>query len=265
MKKRDKAEKLSNLYRHASSGEKLTFCVVSLLSLIALVYCAARGDILNISICLTVIASMFVPRLLEWLFQIRFTQGMRITIMLFIAVGCLGGSILEFYTRFSQWDTVLHLGCGFGMALVGYFLPDVLNHRASGAIHTGYRILSAFVFALAAAAFWELFEYSADRIFGTDMQADAVIHVLHSKFLGPSPYTVETMPDIREVTVNGQELGLGGWLEIGLYDTMHDIFANAAGALAYCGLSLCVLKKPDSALSRFLHPRYVWEENTAEE
>ena len=35
------------------------------------------------------------------------------------------------------------------------------------------------------------------------------------------------------MTVNGQELGLGGYLDIGLLDTMKDLFVNFIGAVVF--------------------------------
>ena len=35
------------------------------------------------------------------------------------------------------------------------------------------------------------------------------------------------------MSVNGNSLGLGGYLDIGLYDTMEDLFVNMIGALVF--------------------------------
>lgn len=39
--------------------------------------------------------------------------------------------------------------------------------------------------------------------------------------------------DINSVIVNGKELGLGGYLDIGLLDTMKDLFVNFIGAVVF--------------------------------
>ena len=38
---------------------------------------------------------------------------------------------------------------------------------------------------------------------------------------------------ITDVIVNGKSLGLGGYLDIGLYDTMEDLFVNFIGAVVF--------------------------------
>ncbi len=57
------------------------------------------------------------------------------------------------------------------------------------------------------------------------MQKDTVIHTINSVMLNPNGVNVpEHIKNITEFTVNGVELGLGGYLDIGLIDTMKDLF-----------------------------------------
>ena len=39
--------------------------------------------------------------------------------------------------------------------------------------------------------------------------------------------------DINETTVNGEVLGVAGYLDVGLYDTMKDLFVNFIGAVVF--------------------------------
>ena len=55
--------------------------------------------------------------------------------------------------------------------------------------------------------------------------------------------TVIHINDIKEVTVNGQELGLGGYLDIGLLDTMKDLFVNFIGAVVFSVIGYFYVKK----------------------
>ena len=71
---------------------------------------------------------------------------------------------------------------------------------------------------------WEFFEFGMDFFLGTDMQKDTVIHAIHSVSLDPTlSNKVVTIPDIQDVVINGESLGLGGYLDIGLLDTMEDL------------------------------------------
>ena len=45
------------------------------------------------------------------------------------------------------------------------------------------------------------------------------------------------------MTINGQELGLGGYLDIGLYDTMGDLFVNFIGAVVFSTIGYFYIKQ----------------------
>jgi hypothetical protein len=79
---------------------------------------------------------------------------------------------------------------------------------------------------------WEFFEYGMDVIFLTDMQKDTILHSMATVQLRGDG-TVEVLRDISAVTVNGRELGLGGYLDIGLHDTMADLLVNFVGAVVF--------------------------------
>ena len=81
---------------------------------------------------------------------------------------------------------------------------------------------------------WEFFEFGMDLFFGTDMQKDTVIHAIHTVTLDPTlSNKVVTIPNITDVAVNGESLGLGGYLDIGIIDTMKDLFVNFIGAVVF--------------------------------
>ena len=73
-----------------------------------------------------------------------------------------------------------------------------------------------------------------DQFFLLDMQKDTVIHAIHSVSLDPTlSNKVVTIPDIQDVVINGESLGLGGYLDIGIIDTMKDLFVNFIGAVVF--------------------------------
>ncbi len=71
---------------------------------------------------------------------------------------------------------------------------------------------------------WEFFEFGMDTIFGLDMQKDTIVSSIHSVMLDPTNSNIPIeIEGITDVIVNGQSLGLGGYLDIGLIDTMKDL------------------------------------------
>ena len=81
---------------------------------------------------------------------------------------------------------------------------------------------------------WEFFEFGVDRLFHMDMQKDTIVHTISSVMLDPTNKNIPiTLDNIASVAVNGQDLGFNGYLDIGLYDTMEDLFVNFIGALTF--------------------------------
>ena len=82
-----------------------------------------------------------------------------------------------------------------------------------------------------------------DRLFSMDMQKDTVIGSVTSVMLDPTnSNTPVTIDGITSVAVNGRELGVGGYLDIGLYDTMADLFVNFIGAAIFSTIGYFYIK-----------------------
>ncbi len=90
---------------------------------------------------------------------------------------------------------------------------------------------------------WEFFEFGMDMFFHTDMQRDTVINAIYSASLDVTRSNkVVAVPGIRDVIVNGESLGLGGYLDIGISDTMKDLFVNFIGAVVFSTIGYFYVK-----------------------
>ena len=78
-----------------------------------------------------------------------------------------------------------------------------------------------------------------DQLFFLDMQKDTVVSAIGSIMLdapgGNHPVVIKDITDVIIVQADGTRtaLGLGGYLDIGLLDTMEDLFVNFIGALTF--------------------------------
>ncbi|MCH3908172.1 MAG: hypothetical protein LKE28_08015 [Sphaerochaeta sp.] len=73
-----------------------------------------------------------------------------------------------------------------------------------------------------------------DSIVHTDMQKDTVVHAIYTVTLDETRTNkVVAIKDIRQTAVNGRDLGVDGYLDIGLNDTMKDLFVNCIGAVVF--------------------------------
>ena len=55
------------------------------------------------------------------------------------------------------------------------------------------------------------------------------------------------------MAVNGESLGLGGYLDIGLLDTMKDLFVNFIGAVVFLSLDFSMLNPEEKENGQTLY------------
>jgi hypothetical protein len=88
------------------------------------------------------------------------------------------------------------------------------------------------ILSIAIAVVWEIFEYSSDVFLHSDMQADTIIEAIYTK-INRTDGLADVYENITATQVNGQSMGINGYLDIGLIDTMHDMIIETAGALVF--------------------------------
>ena len=190
----------------------------------------------NVFLCVLTLILLLLPAMLERSLRIQLPDTLEIIILLFIYAAEILGEIREFYTTFQGWDTMLHTLNGFLCAAIGFSLVDLFNRneRFSLSLSPAFMAIVAFCFSMTIGVLWEFFEFFMDSFFGMDMQKDTVVHAIHSVTLDPTRTNqVVTISGITDTAVNGESLGLGGYLDIGIIDTMKDLFVNFLGALVF--------------------------------
>lgn len=82
---------------------------------------------------------------------------------------------------------------------------------------------------------WEFFEFGADQMMGTDMQKDFIVQNINSVSLNPDGLNNVEHVKVESLVVNGEDWMEfpGGYLDIGLIDTMKDLQVNFIGAVAF--------------------------------
>ena len=190
----------------------------------------------NVFLCLLTLVLLVMPSLIQINLKIELPTALEITILVFIFAAEILGEIQAYYIKFPFWDTVLHTLNGFLMAAIGFALVDILNRskRFSIQLSPVFLAIVAFCFSMTIGVIWEFFEFGMDRFFGLDMQKDTVIHQFSSVMLDSTKSNIPIpVQNITEVLVNGKDLGVGGYLDIGLLDTMNDLFVNFVGAFIF--------------------------------
>lgn len=115
---------------------------------------------------------MFLPAFVNRRFAIHIPSVMQILYFVFLYAAIYLGEVRDFYYRFAFWDDVLHFFSGMMLAALGFFLVRLLSdseHRHV-VLSPGFVAFFAFTFAVASGAVWEIYEFTIDGIFDTNMQ-----------------------------------------------------------------------------------------------
>ena len=245
MKKQNKSERKREKknFRQAMEMElrehKSSFIVFYTLRLLVLVVLARQIMLRNYEgafFCVLSILLLYVPSWVQVKLRIELPPPLEITILCFIFAAEILGEVNAFYVVIPGWDTMLHTLNGFLAAAVGFSLVLLLNddERLTFDLSPFFLALVAFCFSMTIGVLWEFFEFAMDFFFHTDMQKDTVINAIYTVTLDPTlSNKVLAIKGIQDVAVNGESLGLGGYLDIGIIDTMKDLFVNLIGALVF--------------------------------
>lgn len=248
MKKPPKPKDTARRLKATIRQQPTVFAVYVVLRLIVvaeLVLSILRGEYESAFICLLVLILFILPFFIQQNFGIQLPTTLEIIILLFIFAAEILGELEGYFITYPNWDTMLHTTTGFLCAATGFALIDILNRNSRIKFHLSpiYVALAAFCFSMTVGVLWEFFEFGMDRLFHLDMQKDTVVQSITSVMLDPTnSNTPITIDGIHSVAVNGNDLGFDGYLDIGLYDTMEDLFVNFIGAVTFSVIGYFYIK-----------------------
>ena len=237
LKKRWKVMKAAlhmELREHKSSF--IVYMTLRILVILMMILQFFNKNYENVFLCILTLLLLIVPSLIQINLKIELPTALEITILIFIFAAEILGEIQSYYIKVPSWDTALHTINGFLMAAIGFALVDILNQskKVSMKLSPLFVAIVAFCFSMTIGVVWEFFEFSMDQMFHLDMQKDTVIHQIHSVMLDPTRSNVAVhIRGINDAVVKGESLGIGGYLDIGLIDTMKDLIVNFIGAVVF--------------------------------
>ncbi len=178
-----------------------------------------------------------VPTFIERKTDIDLPPVLEGIIYCFIFAAEILGELNSFYTKIPYWDSMLHTINGFLMAAIGFALVDIFNRsdRFSVKLSPLFLAIVAFCFSMTVGVLWEFFEFAMDTYIGTDMQKDWIVTAINSVKFDPNGLNVVHHVDINSLVVNGEDwiAKYGGYIDIGLIDTMKDLLVNFIGAVIF--------------------------------
>ena len=202
------------------------------------------GNYHNMFLGILTLILFMVPQFLDKKLSVTIPVGLETVILIFIFSAEILGEINAFYVKIPIWDSILHTTNGFLMAAIGFALIDLFNRSEKFSIKMSPYFVAffAFCFSMTVGVLWEFFEFSMDQFFGLDMQKDWIVTAINSVKLNPIGANVPIHVDVQSVVINGEQWYLGGYLDIGLIDTMKDLIVNFIGAVVFSVIGILYLK-----------------------
>lgn len=215
------------------------------------------GNWNNVFLCGLTLVLFVLPVIVEKKMNLEVPDALQIIILLFIYSAEILGEINEFYIVIPHWDTILHTLNGFLCAAVGFSTIDILNQKEffHATMSPIFVALVAFCFSMTIGVMWEFFEFGTDQFLKYDMQKDVITKSISTVKLDPEGKNNAIIVDNIEKTIietvnkDGKKEEIiieGGYLDLGINDTMQDLIVNFVGAVVFSILGMLYIKNRDA-------------------
>ncbi len=241
--------------RKAGKSKLIVYVVIRVLVVAVMVAQIFNKNWHNVFTCVLTLILLLLPSIMSKRMRIVLPNTLEIIIVCFIFAAEILGEVQEYYVLYARWDDMLHTMNGFLAAAIGFAMIDILNRdeRISMNLSPGFVAMVAFCFSMTIGVLWEFFEFSMDHFMGADMQKDTWLSAFNSVAINPDGANVPVHVDVESVIVNGQTWDK--YLDIGLFDTMHDLFVNFIGAVVFSLLGLVYIKNRGKGIAAKFIPR----------
>lgn len=242
------SKKMQKKYNETNKKSIAVYLGLRLLVVISMIFQILLGNIENAAMCVLALFLFTIPTIISEKFKIGIPSLLETIIYLFIFSAAILGEINNFYGIIPFWDTLLHTINGFLCAGIGFSLIDLLNQNSKKfSLSPLYVAIVAFCFSMTIGVLWEFGEFTADNVFKTDMQKDRIVQSVSSVELNPSgenvPIKVNNIKKTEIYSDDGNVTTIeNGYLDIGIIDTIKDLFVNFVGAVVFSVIGFLYIK-----------------------
>lgn len=193
---------------------------------------------------LAVVYMIFIPAVFVFEYLIGFRVGYILTVLIiFSACGGLLGSSYNIYMILPWFDSLLHAVSGILFFAAGFMLGEVFFGKDNVNKHFFGKLAFGIFFSTTVGVAWEFFEYLISETMGFDMLEDAIVTDIQSYLLSQSHNVAIELNDITQTVITydgGKEEWVinGGYMDLGLYDTLNDLLIAAAGTVSIAIVSI---------------------------
>ena len=245
-------DELKKEYKETKKSSLLVYFILRFLVILCLIRQIFLGYLDSALLCVLSLFLLLLPVIIQKKFKITLPNTLEVIIYIFIFAAEILGEIYNFYGHILNWDLMLHTLNGFLCAAIGLSLIDLLNNNSKKInLSPLYVALASFCFSMTIGVCWEFIEYACDKTTLVDMQKDEIINSITSVEFDPnkSNKAIKINGIDKTVLYNQENEEIitieGGYLDIGLNDTMEDLFVNFIGATTYSILGYFYIKNRD--------------------
>lgn len=186
--------------------------------------------------CALGIVAIIGPNILQKRHNFIIPTKMMVLYTLFLYGAIFLGEVMAFYYNVPHWDTFLHGLSGAMLGALGYTVISVLNRSDSVPVNLSPLFVAffTFCFAMTMGMIWEIYEFSVDSLFGTNMQKFAF------------------------------EDGTGKIGQAALMDTMKDLIVDTIGALTMSIIGYISLKHKTGLVDKLIFKSHKQKAETEE-
>ena len=238
-------------YEETSKKSITIYLILRGLVIASMVFQIILGNVSNVAMCILALILFTLPTIVSEKFKIGIPSLLETIIYLFIYASAILGEINNFYGIIPFWDTMLHTLNGFICAGIGFSLVDLLNQNSKHiTLSPIYIALVAFCFSMTVGIVWEFYEFTMDNVLKLDMQKDRIVQSISSVELNEKNENVPVrIKDIEKTEIYLKDGSVttikGGYLDIGIIDTMKDLFVNFIGAVVFSIIGYLYVKNRD--------------------
>lgn len=242
------SKKMRKKYNETNKKSIMVYLILRLLVIISMAFQILLGNMSNALMCILALFLFTIPTIISEKFRIGIPSLLETIIYLFIFSSAILGEINNFYGIIPFWDTMLHTLNGFICAGIGFSLVDILNQSTQKInLSPLYVAIIAFCFSMTIGVLWEFYEFTADNVLKLDMQKDRIVRRISSVELNKSGENIPVrINDIEKTEIYSKDGTIttieNGYLDIGIIDTMKDLFVNFIGAIIYSFIGYIYIK-----------------------
>lgn len=249
-----KFKKLKKKIKNTKSKKTIrVYFILRFLVIICMIAQGMKGNWENVLLCVLTLLLFTLPTLISEKFKIELPSTLEIIVYMFIFAAEILGEISNFYGLIKEWDSMLHTINGFICAAIGFSLIDILNRNKF--VHldmsASFVALVSICFSMTIGILWEFAEFSIDKLLVKDMQKDRIVTRVSSVTLNPLGENIPIVVDNINKTIiysdnnTKQTVIENGYLDIGLIDTIKDLFVNFVGAVVFSIIGYLYIKNRD--------------------